>query len=462
MQNQLRCSNCFPRSSVSGHGININSHGSNQQNVALNVASSNAETIQRFIGESSNSTGNRNYFSVRQLLNRDDYDHFQGAGSSNLPQNVDMNETPEGNGVVQNRDWGRGLSLCPFDSGNSRSAINPSGPLVISSGISGYVLQENDDRRISCKRRAPEYIFQELFAGGNSSSGQSSGDHPSEQLALNGLAYLNHGRLNSTGSWNNHLMQAAGYSPQLNSSVVPGSTVVFGQVLNAQQASSAVGQMYVFERNTRLRIENQQDVLPPGQVLNAISEPQVPANATLAAQLPIIQIQNLVQSPQLSQLSNEVTRLEGVLSATSPATHVTDGGSSEHHVTNANVPSNIASSSQNVSGPSVEVPPAPNNSPSGAPAVAVQELLELEAQIGYVNNGLAEPIILDNLGLRTYHSTPSEPEACCICQDDYEEGDEVGKLDCEHEFHFNCITKWLVIKNTCPICKEKGLDVAAH
>ncbi|XP_021897458.1 probable E3 ubiquitin-protein ligase RHG1A [Carica papaya] len=569
---------------------------------------------------------------------RNEYFAFRGADSSNLPLDVDMNETPDGYGVDGNHDWGRELSLPPFDSGGLGSAINPSGTLVTSSGTSGYVVEENnvrevlssDGRSISHKRGAPEYVFRELFTGDGSTYGQRAGDHPSEQLASNGLAYLNHGRLNSTGSWNNHLMnashsasstvifgddlQAASSSPQLNSRLVAGSPLVFGQALGPHQASSAARQMHVFERNTRLRTENQQDVVPEAtsaqtvgnlirllyqmnfilpcdQVLNEILEPQFPAHATLAAQLPVVEIQNLSQSLLLSQWCNEVTWLGGALSAVSPATHVMNGGSGVHQEGNpmnqarqivpfnegtstnraevspnenviTDISSNVASSSRNVSGPSVEVPPAANNSPqpimaeeyvqrnintvnqpvgrrggmrvpipSSAPAVArgteapagdgngrssqralrmravpgppdvsdfplplecltdderrqaIQEFIMMnnlihisdsddddddddyedeEDEMGYIDNGLAEPIILDNLSLRTYHSAPSEAEICCICQDNYEEGNEVGKLNCEHEFHSNCITKWLVMNNTCPICKRKGLDVAAH
>ncbi|XP_021897457.1 E3 ubiquitin-protein ligase MBR2-like [Carica papaya] len=668
MQNQLNRSNSLRRSYEVGHGIDVNNRGSNQHNVALNVASSNTETIPIFIGESSNSTRNQNYFSVQQLLNRDEYDHmrnghfaFRGAGSSNFPRDVDMNETPEGNGVSGYHDWGRELSLRPFNSGGLGSAISPSGTPVISSGIPGYVVEENNVRevlssdggRLSRKRGAPEYVLGELFTGDGSTYGQRAGDHPSEQLASNGLAYLNHGRLNSTGSWNNHLMnashsasstvifgvdlQAASSSPQLNSRLVAGSPLVLGQALGPHQASSAARQMHIFERNTRLRTENQQDVVPEAssaqtvgnpirlsyqldfvhpcdQVLNEISEPQVPANETLAAQLPIVETQNLAKSLQLSQLCDEVTWSGGALSAASPATHVTNGGSGVHQEgtqmnqarltvpsdegtstnraevspnankangnTNTTISSNAASSSRNVSGPSVEVPPAPNNYsqptmaeedverntntvnqpegrrggmrgpiPLGAPAVArrteaptsdgnrsssppplrmrairgppgvfdfpppfqfltdaerrrtairevfammsgipyisnsdheedeedyrpemrldvddmnYEELLELEAQIRYINNGLAESIILENLDLRIYHSTSPESEICCICQDDYEEENKIGKLDCGHEFHSSCVTTWLMMNNTCPICKRKGLDVADH
>ena len=43
---------------------------------------------------------------------------------------------------------------------------------------------------------------------------------------------------------------------------------------------------------------------------------------------------------------------------------------------------------------------------------------------------------------------------CSICLDDYKEGDYIRKLPCNHEFHSDCIAKWLVERHsTCPLCK---------
>lgn len=49
---------------------------------------------------------------------------------------------------------------------------------------------------------------------------------------------------------------------------------------------------------------------------------------------------------------------------------------------------------------------------------------------------------------------------CIICLEDYVPGvSKVMKLPCGHEFHADCISKWLVFtKRTCPICKH---DVTA-
>jgi hypothetical protein len=42
-------------------------------------------------------------------------------------------------------------------------------------------------------------------------------------------------------------------------------------------------------------------------------------------------------------------------------------------------------------------------------------------------------------------------------QEEYVDGDDIGRLDCGHDFHAGCIKQWLVLKNLCPICKNPAL-----
>lgn len=93
--------------------------------------------------------------------------------------------------------------------------------------------------------------------------------------------------------------------------------------------------------------------------------------------------------------------------------------------------------------------------------MSYEELLALEERIGDVSTGLSEDIINKLMKQRFYMSlmteSSSDLEPCCICQEEYVDGQNLGLLDCGHEFHSNCITQWLMQKNLCPICKTTAL-----
>ena len=47
------------------------------------------------------------------------------------------------------------------------------------------------------------------------------------------------------------------------------------------------------------------------------------------------------------------------------------------------------------------------------------------------------------------------------CQD-FTDGEEVKKLECDHCFHSGCIVPWLELHGTCPVCrKELGRSTAS-
>ncbi|KAK9109247.1 hypothetical protein Sjap_017307 [Stephania japonica] len=93
--------------------------------------------------------------------------------------------------------------------------------------------------------------------------------------------------------------------------------------------------------------------------------------------------------------------------------------------------------------------------------MSYEELLALEERIGNVSTGLSEENILKKMKQRKFSSTrtedPSDVEPCCICQEEYSEAENLGVLDCGHDFHPDCIKQWLMQKNLCPICKTTGL-----
>ncbi|XP_073124756.1 probable E3 ubiquitin-protein ligase ZFP1 isoform X2 [Henckelia pumila] len=101
--------------------------------------------------------------------------------------------------------------------------------------------------------------------------------------------------------------------------------------------------------------------------------------------------------------------------------------------------------------------------------MSYEELLALGEQIGSVGTGLHQDFILNNLNSRTFTSggycvnleePPSMDERvnfCVICQTDYMDGETIGTLNCEHEYHHECIKTWLLLKNSCPVCKSTAL-----
>ncbi|KAL5705671.1 RING-type E3 ubiquitin transferase [Ranunculus cassubicifolius] len=94
--------------------------------------------------------------------------------------------------------------------------------------------------------------------------------------------------------------------------------------------------------------------------------------------------------------------------------------------------------------------------------MSYEELLALEERIGNVSTGLSEETITKCLKQRQYMTftlgvADSDVEPCCICQEEYVDGDNLGRLDCGHDFHSGCIKEWLTQKNLCPICKTTAL-----
>lgn len=85
-----------------------------------------------------------------------------------------------------------------------------------------------------------------------------------------------------------------------------------------------------------------------------------------------------------------------------------------------------------------------------------EELLALEESIGNVSTGLSEDMILKCLSGKRYSCGDQNrvEESCAICLEEYKSDDGMVTLkNCGHDYHVDCITKWLLVKNVCPICK---------
>ncbi|KAK1271297.1 RING-H2 finger protein ATL44 [Acorus gramineus] len=94
-----------------------------------------------------------------------------------------------------------------------------------------------------------------------------------------------------------------------------------------------------------------------------------------------------------------------------------------------------------------------------------EELLDLEERIGYVNTGLSDDMISKCVRVVIYCSSDESPDDgnCAICLEDYKDSQDLGVLKCGHDFHSECIKKWLGMKSVCPICKtETAALVESH
>ncbi|KAK8345328.1 hypothetical protein V6Z12_A07G140700 [Gossypium hirsutum] len=99
--------------------------------------------------------------------------------------------------------------------------------------------------------------------------------------------------------------------------------------------------------------------------------------------------------------------------------------------------------------------------------MSYEELLALEERMGNVSTGLSEEALSKCLKRSIYDTASSEfanvsyegekdDVKCSICQEEYVNGDEVGRLQCEHRYHVACVQQWLRVKNWCPICKASA------
>ncbi|KAL7986709.1 hypothetical protein Chor_012992 [Crotalus horridus] len=58
---------------------------------------------------------------------------------------------------------------------------------------------------------------------------------------------------------------------------------------------------------------------------------------------------------------------------------------------------------------------------------------------------------------RSPHSWAHEIDSCAICLDQFQKNQCLRVLPCLHEFHQDCVDPWLLLQQTCPLCKHNIL-----
>jgi ATP-dependent DNA helicase PIF1 len=66
--------------------------------------------------------------------------------------------------------------------------------------------------------------------------------------------------------------------------------------------------------------------------------------------------------------------------------------------------------------------------------------------------------IYEDITDQDYKSDTSKSDTCCICLNDFENGDKVKYLPCFHMFHSQEINTWLERSEYCPLCKKSVKD----
>ncbi|CAG9332608.1 unnamed protein product [Blepharisma stoltei] len=89
--------------------------------------------------------------------------------------------------------------------------------------------------------------------------------------------------------------------------------------------------------------------------------------------------------------------------------------------------------------------------PTDPDNMTYEQLLELGEQIGTVNVGLSNEEIE---GIKVVENANG---CCSICQNDFIRED-VKELRCGHQYHIECISKWLIKKKKCPMCFENAIE----
>ncbi|KAL9373168.1 hypothetical protein Peur_035412 [Populus x canadensis] len=92
--------------------------------------------------------------------------------------------------------------------------------------------------------------------------------------------------------------------------------------------------------------------------------------------------------------------------------------------------------------------------------MSYEEMHRFEESMGTVSKGLSRKAI-SRLPVHKYSPSSTRSNSgdaeCVICKMEYERGDRLVTLPCAHQYHEDCIKKWMEDNKNCCVCKE---DVA--
>lgn len=88
-----------------------------------------------------------------------------------------------------------------------------------------------------------------------------------------------------------------------------------------------------------------------------------------------------------------------------------------------------------------------------------EALLEFEERQGAVVSKKLSRREIQRFPTKTFQSSSSAGNSQCqICFCDYTDGEKLRMLPCFHDYHVQCIDRWLKDNTTCPICRANLAD----
>ncbi|XP_037886210.1 RING-H2 finger protein ATL70-like [Glossina fuscipes] len=55
-------------------------------------------------------------------------------------------------------------------------------------------------------------------------------------------------------------------------------------------------------------------------------------------------------------------------------------------------------------------------------------------------------------------SNDGSEQCCAVCLNDFQLNEIIRKLPCAHDFHSDCVDKWIKLHQTCPMCRACTFD----
>ncbi len=83
-----------------------------------------------------------------------------------------------------------------------------------------------------------------------------------------------------------------------------------------------------------------------------------------------------------------------------------------------------------------------------------EQILALQEQVGYVSKGFTKQDIQKIPTIRYYKKVYKNNDKCTVCQFEFNEGETLRKLNCDHLYHKGCVDEWLAQEKKCPVCKK--------